>query len=221
MKTVILFRNITLRIIGLILTGILALQPAFSQAWLNNNWSYRSPILISNPGSAVLTDFQVEIKLNNVNFDFAQALADGSDIRLTSSDGTTLIPFWIESWNYPTSATIWVKVPGIPTSGTTVYVYYGNGSPTLPSTDPVEAPPIGPYTKYSGNPITVTGLSCQNQVLPENLVFDGGKYWIIISNRCTNPCPLSLISSTDLITWVHEGIILSDPGRYLDCSLLL
>ena len=207
-----------------ILTGLLATQFLAAQDWYDTDWLYRSSVAVTNPGSTVLTDFQVQIVLTDgVNFDCNRPLPDGSDIRVTSSDGTTLIPFWIGGWvaETPTrSDTIWVKMPEIPVSGTTVYIYYGNTFPTIPQT-PVAKPPVGPYTKYTGNPITISGLSCQNQVLPENLVYDGGKYWVLISNRCINPCPLSLISSTDLITWVHEGIILSASDRYFDAPCLV
>ncbi|MGD0712551.1 MAG: DUF2341 domain-containing protein, partial [Bacteroidales bacterium] len=57
--------------------------------------------------------------------------SDFSDLRFTSDDGATLIPFWVESYVSSTSAVVWVNVPSIPASGTaTVYMYYGNPSAT-------------------------------------------------------------------------------------------
>ena len=86
--------------------------------WYNASWPYRRQVSVANPGGTVLTDYQVLITLNS-SFDFSKAMSDGSDIRVTSSDGITIIPFWIETWN-PSgqSATIWVKVPSIPIAGT-------------------------------------------------------------------------------------------------------
>ncbi len=51
----------------------------------------------------------------------AKARLDYQDIRFTDSDGATPLPFWMES-----DGKFWVKVPSIPTTGTTIYAYYGN-----------------------------------------------------------------------------------------------
>ncbi len=118
------------RVLSLIITGLLTTQSLVAQGWFDNHWSYRRQVTVPNPGTVVLTDFQVKITLDNT-FEFPKALADGSDIRITASDGTTLIPFWIEEWNVAgTAASIWVKVPVIATVGTNVFIYYGNPSPT-------------------------------------------------------------------------------------------
>ncbi len=52
--------------------------------WDNANWSFRRAVTVPNPGTSVLTDFQVKITLNST-FDFAKALSDGSDIRFAAS----------------------------------------------------------------------------------------------------------------------------------------
>jgi len=99
-------------------------------------WNYRRPITIDNTqNSSVLTDYQVKITLDSTNFDFSKAKSDGSDIRFTDKDGSTLLSYWIESWDATNQqATIWVKVPSIPASSTkTIYIYYGNPSATSES----------------------------------------------------------------------------------------
>ncbi|HCY75889.1 MAG TPA: hypothetical protein DHV28_08195 [Ignavibacteriales bacterium] len=97
-------------------------------------WAYRRTIAVDNNSGSTLTDFQVKISLNSSNFTFAHAKSDGSDLRITSSDGITELPFWIESWNaVDAQANIWVKVPSIPNTGTTIYLYYGNTSATASS----------------------------------------------------------------------------------------
>jgi hypothetical protein len=53
--------------------------------------------------------------------------SDCDDIRFTDSDGTTLLPYWIEGPVNASNTKIWVKVPSIPANGTKViYFYYGN-----------------------------------------------------------------------------------------------
>lgn len=92
-------------------------------------WNFRRAINIENPNNSVLTNYQIKIELNSVNFNFEDASIDGSDLRVTESDGISEIPFWIEEWNSNLNeSTIWVKIPFIPVSGTTIYIYYGNSS---------------------------------------------------------------------------------------------
>lgn len=108
--------------------GLLTTLPITAQSWYNASWPYRFALSVVNEGGTVLTDFQVKIILNTENFVFFRAQSDGSDIRFTDSDGTTLLPYWIENWIPSTSATVWVKVPHIPATGKTLYLYYGNSS---------------------------------------------------------------------------------------------
>jgi hypothetical protein len=93
---------------------------------LDPAWANRSGVAVTNSGGTVLTNFQVHVTLDS-SFNFAGAKGDGSDVRFTTGDGFTLIPFWIESWNPITkTASFWVKVPAIPSGGGTLYMYYGN-----------------------------------------------------------------------------------------------
>jgi LPXTG-motif cell wall-anchored protein len=148
-------------------------------AWFDSNWHYRNAVTVSNSGSA-LTDYQVKITLDS-SFDFTKAKSDGSDLRITASDETTLIPFWIENWNPPSSATIWVKVPSIPSGGTNMYLYYGNPAASFdPSqTQTVDLPPTGPWTN-----IVASNFGLPASILAENMVQDeSGTYWQLFSDR--------------------------------------
>jgi hypothetical protein len=154
-----------------------------AQAWYDTDWPYRVPISISNPSSMDLVDYQVKLILENP-FNFSVALPDGSDLRVTDEDETTLIPFWIENWDPAAElADIWVKVPELPAMGSkTIYLYYGNPSP--PGPEMVETPPIGPWTRGEdyirpiGDPNNGSGL------LAENIVYDeaSGHYWLVFAN---------------------------------------
>ena len=113
--------------------------------WYDTGWPYRRAIEVSNPCGEETTDYQVQITLDST-FDFGHALPDGSDLRVTDSDGLTIIPYWVETWDPAgQTASIWVKVPTLPAAGTTVYLYYGNPSPTAayrtgPGGDPAHRP---------------------------------------------------------------------------------
>ncbi|HZU08340.1 MAG TPA: DUF2341 domain-containing protein [Pseudacidobacterium sp.] len=125
--------NITASSFGSSQAASLTIAPA-SGNWFSPSWQYRSAVTITNSNSSALSNFQVKVQLGS-NFDFTKAAANGADIRFTASDGLTAIPFWIESWN-STSAVLWVNVPSIPTSGTTIFMYYGNPSATSASNGP-------------------------------------------------------------------------------------
>jgi len=94
--------------------------------WFDADWHYRRPIIINSPAS--LPWYQVLIELDNENFpSFDLAKIDGSDVRMTLSDGITELYYWIESWNRATErAYVWVRVPAVALGETSIYLYYNN-----------------------------------------------------------------------------------------------
>jgi len=124
--------NLTANYLGSSQGASLTVTPVGS-GWIGSGWLYRSVVTVNNPGGAQLSNYQVLVVLDST-FDFTKTAAGGADVRFTSSDGATQIPFWIESWNPSTSsATIWVNVPSIASNGTTIYMYYGNAAATTAS----------------------------------------------------------------------------------------
>ncbi len=106
--------------------------------WLQDstlaNYSYKRTLTIHNDSrNGVLTDYQVLLQLNTRSLIASGKMqSDCDDIRITDSDGVTLLPYWIESGcNSSPHTRIWVKVPSIPVGSTKkLYLYYGNGSAT-------------------------------------------------------------------------------------------
>jgi len=93
---------------------------------MDDSWTKRREVTIDNSlVSSALVNYQIKLTVA-----FSSSMkSDFSDLRFTSSDGATLIPFWVESYVASSSAVVWVNVPYIPASGTaTVYMYYGNPS---------------------------------------------------------------------------------------------
>jgi uncharacterized repeat protein (TIGR01451 family) len=93
--------------------------------WFDTAWNYRRPVIVTNNGAS-LGYYQVLLKLDSSNFDFTKSKPDGSDIRITGSDGTTEIKFWIESWSNPEPqvAYIWVRIFPLVHGTITIYLYY-------------------------------------------------------------------------------------------------
>ncbi|MFC1768629.1 DUF2341 domain-containing protein [Nanoarchaeota archaeon] len=105
--------------------------------WYNPDWGFRREIALSNPGVA-LDDYQVLLDISydsDMNYDY-------SDLRFIASDGVTILPFWIQSYD-ASSAKVWVKTDVHPGSSS-IYVYYGNPSAFLDSSfeNTMEVPAI-------------------------------------------------------------------------------
>ncbi len=134
--------------------------------WWNDTWSYRQSIAVTNSSAGELTDFQVQI-FNGENLSSLVSAgkleASLSDLRFTDINHRVL-PYWIEDTTN-TAVIAWVKVPSIPTTGTTIYMYYGNASAT---SDSVASNIIG----NSGYP----GISCTD--IKNNRDASSGIYYI-------------------------------------------
>ena len=195
-------------------------------------WANKTPMTINNPGAA-LADYQVQINLD-ASFPFGQAKADGSDLRVTAADETTLLPFWIESWNQAdTSAAVFVKLSSLPSGNTTVYLYYGNPEATSASdaaavfglyddfeTLPVVDTPLSNAASYlsipsvdtSGNPVTV-GEQVHPDVIYFPTAWNGYHYWMTFTPYPSGYAPVEnpwIVASNDNSTWVIPAG-LTDP----------
>ena len=95
---------------------------------------YEAPVTISGTGSN-LTDYQAFINITNQTI-LSHMRADGADLRFFPSATSTPysssgLAYWIEAIN-STQAKVWVKA-NISSSGTTLYMYYGNSSASAQS----------------------------------------------------------------------------------------
>lgn len=99
---------------------------AFSNSG-DGEWEYQKNIIIKENSGEILTDYQIVVELNTLNFPI-EAKTDGSDIRFSDENGIEL-NYWIEEWNYPSTAKIWVNIQNIPANGEIkLLMYYGNPS---------------------------------------------------------------------------------------------
>ena len=103
-------------------------------AWLSG-WNYRKSITLSR-ASGVVTNYQMKLLLGesagatgeDVDCN-GHVLSNFNDVRFTTSDGTTLLDYWIEQIAGVTPnrlATVWIEFDSIGTGDTTFYMYYGN-----------------------------------------------------------------------------------------------
>ena len=102
-----------------------------------SGFKFRKPLFITNSGSQDLFNYQLQIKVSELISEDADLYcqgnieADFADIRFTSLDGQTLLSHYLEKITGSSPdrvATFWVKLPQIPVSGLSIYLYYGNPS---------------------------------------------------------------------------------------------
>ena len=103
-------------------------------AWLSG-WEYRKDITLAR-ASGLVTNYQMKLLVGESsgatgeNVDCGgKCLSTFNDLRFTTSDGTTLLDYWIESISGTTPnqlATVWIEFDSIGTGATTFYMYYGN-----------------------------------------------------------------------------------------------
>ena len=157
------------------------ISQAQSVGWLSSSWLYRSRVSIANPGGTTLSGYQVNVVLGS-GFDFIKVRANGADIRFTASDGVTLLPFWVESWKAgSSSANLWVKVPSIPSTGATVYMYYGNSTAVSASNGNTT---FDFFDDFSSGSVNTTKWTV------------GGGSWAVVSDTLPNGLTGSVLQGT-------------------------
>jgi hypothetical protein len=90
-------------------------------------WQYRQGITIANNAGQNVSGYQVKLTLNTKALvDAGKMKSDCSDMRFSESDGSTNVPYWIESGGNTTATTIWIKTDLTYPASKNVYMYYGN-----------------------------------------------------------------------------------------------
>ena len=133
---------------------LLALYSQLTLAWFDCNWAYRSDVVITENAGTTLTDYQVLLTLNSsslhVNYNWSSG---GQDLRVVDSNDSTLLDFYIHSWNQGAkTAEVWVKIPSLTAnSNKTIYLYYENilAAPASTATITLTEPGIKFHTRNS------------------------------------------------------------------------
>ena len=106
---------------------------AGNEGWWNKDWSYRKAVTVDTSPSGVNVTGAVGrtvvlIRLHSGNFTFADAMPNGSDIRIVDSDNKTPLPFHVDRYDAQNGiATLWVAVPNVNGGEKrAIWLYFGN-----------------------------------------------------------------------------------------------
>jgi hypothetical protein len=124
----------TFLLIGLSIATCSAVVPGMANAvdWYDAAWSYRQSMSASTAELApaeILADFPLCVILDQTTHPevFANARADGFDLRFTLEDGTTLLDHELVRFDPSAGrAEAWVRVPSFSATQHTIYMYFGN-----------------------------------------------------------------------------------------------
>ncbi len=147
-------------------------KPAAVEAgWYNDSWAYRTDITITNSGAEKI-DYKAMVSINTSTLITAGKLqSDCDDIRFTDVEGNILSYSFETACNSATTK-LWIKIPVIPASNATIYIYFGN-----PSAVAGKETAIG-TSEYPA-------LSCR-VILASKTLPPSGKYWLDTTNGSTS-----------------------------------
>jgi hypothetical protein len=97
--------------------------------WWDSDWSKRIRLDIDKRvATEVLTDVPILVTLTPARVDYNDLLPGGVDLRFVAEDDVTPLAHEIELWSPGGTSSIWVKVPIIDPTATSIFIvmYYGN-----------------------------------------------------------------------------------------------
>ena len=120
---------------------LLALAPAYANAWWSADWSFRKKISLNTSATGVETKTNADlvpvlVRLHSGNFSFLDAKEDGSDLRFVANDDKTPLKFHIEQFESVNQlAAIWVQLPRLTAGSAAEYIWVYSGNPKAPPGD--------------------------------------------------------------------------------------
>ncbi len=116
-----------------ILTVLCLAPSAPALAWWNGEWAYRKQITIDATAAGVpaagspVAQVVVPVRLTLADFKFADAHADGADLRFVAADDATPLPYHLEKFSRADEVAVaWVQAPAIGSRPETLWLYHGN-----------------------------------------------------------------------------------------------
>ena len=101
--------------------GLIGIKNTYT-VWTDSAWTRLKPITLTNIVGTPLTDYAVHLTITYES----EMQPAYDDIRFKHEDFvTTWLDYWIENADN-TSASVWVKIPTIPTGTSMLYLFYGN-----------------------------------------------------------------------------------------------
>lgn len=197
--------------------------------WLPG-WLYRIPITIAN-SDGTYTNKKVQTDVNTLPLvEAALCKSDLSDLRVTNSDGTTLLTYYransallFNQSNFSRYGgnpiltvggggafdSVWLHPWSVVNNGGTLYMYYGGGNVYTPNKVGLATSTDGlSWTKHVGNPIVSTGTSGQwDETAVEffSVIKEGANWYAWYRGNSGGSFRTGYATSSDGISWTKYG----------------
>ena len=114
--------------------ALLAVTAHAVEAFNPGDWKHKQKTLLDTTAEGVeisqsVTQLPLALRLHTGNFAFAEASADGSDLRVTAADGKTPLRFHLEKYDVKNElAVVWVLQPALAAKSKSdaVTLFWGN-----------------------------------------------------------------------------------------------
>ncbi|MFO1367843.1 MAG: DUF2341 domain-containing protein [Marinagarivorans sp.] len=162
-----------------LLTLILLLTPLWAQAWWNEEWTYRLPLVVDTSktgGSLAEAQHQVPVlvRLHAGNFDDFFSLQENlSDLRFVAEDDKTPLNFQVEHFDLISQVLlVWVVMPEIaPDKTSKLFMYFGNAKAQAPApANPLFGPATALAVHFNDSQTAVADASGNAVALSQNAV---------------------------------------------------
>ncbi|MEZ4104349.1 MAG: DUF2341 domain-containing protein [Candidatus Paceibacterota bacterium] len=98
-----------------------------SEWYGDSTFDLRKRVRVVNDDNQAYSSTSVKL---NISYESGMK-SDFTDLRFTSGDGITEIPFWVEDYTASTDAQVWVLIPNLPANSQAVLqMYYGSSTAT-------------------------------------------------------------------------------------------
>jgi hypothetical protein len=113
-----------------------ASAPLNTAGLATSNYACRMKITFTGYGaSETLANFPALVQFSNglAGFSYTTfASPNGGDLRFTDAGGLTLLPHEVNNWNTNGVSSVWVQVPALSGTNTSIWAYWGNPAATNP-----------------------------------------------------------------------------------------
>jgi hypothetical protein len=170
---------------------VIAILLALLVPGVSAGWAWRRNITITNPGS----DLTYLVTLSSGQY--GNMNDGGSDLRFTDGDNSVKYNYWIEKWNNTGESKIWVKVPGVPSSGDPpiLYMWYGNSDASSESNGDATFQFFDDFSSFIGTKWTTDGSG-----------------WSVSGGELKGTDQEGRLTSTSTF---NDGVILEIKSRYI------
>jgi predicted GH43/DUF377 family glycosyl hydrolase len=170
--------------------------------WLSTSWAFRQHITVENRSDLELADYQVRIVIPR-----QRAMnADYSDVRFTTADGVTELPYFLEEYD-GLAGLFWVRLPRVsPCASEPIFLYFGNVAAASESNGWDTFSFFDDFTrgrtaaKHPSNPLLIGD--------EPSVIRVGAEYWMyynVVSSVYRR-------TSSDGVAWSEPVLVLSNAG---------